>query len=148
MPRELWWVWMIVAAAFTVGEIFTAGFFLLWFGIGAAAAGVLALLGFGAGWQLLAFVALSLILFAASRRFAEKWTETQPSGFGVDRLIGKRGVVLEEIDNVKGTGHIKVEREQWRADSETGEVVPEGTVVEVVRIDGTHLVVRIPKEDK
>lgn len=148
MPRELWWLWMIAAAAFTIGEIFTAGFFLLWFGIGAAAAGVLTLLGFGTGLQLLVFVALSLILFAASRRFAEKWTETQPSGVGADRLVGKRGVVLADVDNVKGTGHVKVEREQWRADSITGEVIPEGTPVEVERVEGTHLVVMIAKEEE
>ncbi|HET6454145.1 MAG TPA: NfeD family protein [Armatimonadota bacterium] len=148
MPRELWWLWMIAAAAFTIGEIFTAGFFLLWFGIGAAAAGILTLLGFGAGWQLFVFVVLSLLLFAASRRFAEKWTKTQPSGVGADRLMGKRGVVLEEIDNLRGTGSVKVEREQWRADSMSGEVIPKDTLVEVIKIDGTHLLVMIAKEEE
>ena len=147
MARELWWVWMVLAAVFAVGEMFTAGFFLLWFGIGAAAAGILTLLGFGAGWQLITFAVLSLVLFAVSRRFAERWTAQQPAGIGADRFVGRRGVALEEIDNIRGTGRVRVERDEWRADSATGEVIPVGTTVEVVRIDGTHVVVEVLKEE-
>ena len=57
MEFQIWWIWMAIAALFIIGEIFTQGFFLLWFGIGAAVAGVLAILGLGVGWQLGAFVA-------------------------------------------------------------------------------------------
>ena len=146
MAKELWWVWMALAAAFTIAEIFTAGFFLLWFGIGAAVAGILTLLGLNAGWQLVSFIVVSLGLFALSRRFAEKWTGSQPSGIGADRLIGKEGIVLEEIDNIKGTGRVRVGHEEWRADSATKEVISEGQRVSVIRIDGTHLVVTISTE--
>jgi membrane protein implicated in regulation of membrane protease activity len=147
MGIKIWWIWMIIAGFFVVGEIFTAGFFLLWFGIGAAAAGILALLGFGPGWQLGAFVIVSGVLFVVSRRFAERFSKKQPPGIGADRFIGKEGVVLEEIDNVKNTGRVRLKKEEWRADSETDEVIPEGARVEVVRLDGTHLVVKIFKED-
>ena len=148
MARELWWVWMVVAAVFAVGEIFTAGFFLLWFAIGAAVAGILTLLGFGMGWQLATFAIVSGALFAASRRFAERWTQKQPSGVGADRFIGKTGVVLAQIDNLKATGRIRVERDEWRAESDTGEVIPPGNVVEVVRVEGTRMVVRISTEEE
>ncbi len=146
MASELWWVWMAIAAAFIVGEIFTAGFFLFWFGIGAAAAGVLALLGFGTGWQWVAFIVVSGVLFGVSRRFAERFTLKQPAGIGADRLIGKTGTVLEEIDNAKGTGRVRAEREEWRADSDTGEPIAVGKMVQVVKVDGTHLVVRLSEE--
>ena len=147
MPVQLWWVWMILAAAFIVGEIFTAGFFLLWFGIGAAAAGALALFGFGAAWQWGAFVLLSIVLFLVSRRFAEKVSKKQPPGIGADRFIGKKGVVLEEIDNDRNTGRVRIEKEEWRADSETGEVIQEGRRVEVAKLAGTHLIVKPLKEE-
>ena len=146
MAKELWWVWMALAAVFTIAEIFTAGFFLLWFGIGAAVAGLLALMGLSAGWQMVSFIVVSLGLFALSRRFAERWTGSQPPGIGADRIIGKEGVVLEEIDNVKGTGRARVEREEWRSDSDSGEVISEGQRVVVTRVDGTHLVVTILTE--
>ena len=148
MLIKIWYIWMIIAALFVVGEIFTAGFFLLWFGIGAAVAGVLALFGLGYVWQLGAFVLVSGLLFVVSRRFAEKFTKEQPPGIGADRVIGKEGIVLEEIDNVNNKGRVRLKKEEWRADSDTGEIIPLGKQVEVIRLDGTHLVVKIKKEEE
>lgn len=142
MPFRIWWLWMGLAAIFAVGEIFTEGFFLLWFAIGAALAGVLAILGLEGVWQWAAFVVVSGVLLAVSRRFAERFTSKQPPGIGADRFIGKTGVVLEEIDNVGNTGRARIDKEEWRADSDTGEKIPVGARVEVVRLEGTHLVVR------
>ncbi|MFC2160661.1 NfeD family protein [Acidobacteriota bacterium] len=148
MPIKIWYIWMIIAALFVVGEIFTAGFFLLWFGVGAAVAGVLALFGLGFGWQLGAFVLVSGTLFVVSRKFADKFTKKQPPGIGADRVIGKQGIVYEEIDNTKNTGRVRLKKEEWRADSESGQVIPSGKQVEVIRLDGTHLVVKVKKEEE
>ncbi len=148
MLIKIWYIWMIIAALFVVGEIFTAGFFLLWFGIGAAVAGVLALFGLGYVWQLGAFVIVSGVLFVVSRKFADKFTKKQPPGIGADRVIGKEGMVFEEIDNSNNTGRVRLKKEEWRADSENGEVIPVGNQVKVIRLDGTHLVVKIKKEEE
>jgi membrane protein implicated in regulation of membrane protease activity len=146
MAVEMWQMWMAVAALFVIGEIFTAGFFLFWFGVGAAVAGILALLGFGTGVQWASFAIVSGILFAVSRRFAEKFTKEQPPGIGADRFINKTGVVLEEINNIKNTGQVRIGKDKWRADSETGRVLPEGTQIKVTRLDGTHVVVKSLEE--
>ena len=148
MLIKIWYIWMILAALFVVGEIFTAGFFLLWFGVGAAVAGVLALFGLGFGWQLGAFVLVSGTLFVVSRKFADKFTKKQPPGIGADRVIGKQGIVFEEIDHTKNTGRVRLKKEEWRADSESGQVIPSGMQVEVIRLDGTHLVVKVIKEEE
>lgn len=148
MEFEIWWIWMGVAALFIVGEIFTQGFFLFWFGIGAAVAGILAILGLGVGWQLAAFVVVSGGLFVVSRRFAERISKKQPPGIGADRFVGLEGVVLEEIDNVKNTGRVRVQKDEWRADSETGDTIPEGECIVVTRLDGAHMVVKIKKEEE
>lgn len=148
MSANIWWLWMILAAFFVVAEIFTAGFFLLWFGVGAGVAGVMALLGLGLSWQLGAFVVVSGALFVVSRRFAEKFTKKQPPGIGADRFIGKEGLVLEEIDHIKNTGRVRLKKEEWRADAESGRVIPAGKLVEVVRMDGTHLVVKQIDEEE
>ena len=147
MPAQFWWVWMVLAAICIVAEIFTAGFFIFWFGIGALVAGLLSLFGLGAGWQWAAFVVVSGVLFAVSRRFAERFTKKQPPGIGADRFIGKRGLVLEEIDNAKNTGRIRIDKEEWRADSDTDEVIAVGGRVEVTRLDGTHMVVKPVEEE-
>lgn len=147
MEFRIWWLWMGLAAIFAVGEIFTEGFFLLWFAIGAAVAGVLAILGVGGVWQWAAFVLVSGVLLAVSRRFAERFTSKQPPGIGADRFIGKKGLVLEEIDEIKNTGRARIDKEEWRADSDSDETIPVGARVEVVRLEGTHLVVRPVREE-
>ena len=141
MSTNIWWIWIILAAVFVVGEIFTAAFFLLWFGVGAAVAGVLALLGASMAWQLGVFIVVSFTLFAVSRKFADRFTKQQPPGIGADRFIGEPCIVLEEIDNDKNTGRVRMDREEWRAESDSGKVLNVGTRVVVTRISGTHLVV-------
>lgn len=142
MTENFWWIWMVIAALFVIGEIFTAAFFLLWFGIGAAVAGVFALIGLGVAWQWLAFLVVSLVLFAVSRRFAERVSKAQPPGIGADRFVGKECVVLETINNESNTGRVRMGHEEWRAESDTGAQLAAGDKVIVVRIDGTHLVVK------
>ena len=148
MDIELWWLWMLLAAIFLVGEIFTAGFFLLWFSIGAAVAGVLAMLGIGESGQLIVFILVSIILFVFGRRFAERVTVKQPPGIGADRFVGGTGVVLEKIDPVANTGYVRIGQELWRAKSEDGLAIPPDSIVKVVRIDGAQAVVRVTGKEK
>ena len=143
MNIDLWIVWLILAAIFIVGEIFTAGFFILWFGLGAAAAALLAFLDVSAGWQLAAFIVVSLTLFLASRKFASKVTKEQPPGIGADRFLEKECIVLEEIDNIRNRGRVRLKTEEWRAQSEDGNIIPAQSKVQVVRVDGTHLIVKL-----
>jgi membrane protein implicated in regulation of membrane protease activity len=147
MSSQVWWLWLILSAIFIIAELFTAGFFLLWFGIGAAVACVFALLGLGLGWQWVIFVVVSGVLFSVSRKFAERVTQKQPPGIGADRFIGKMGIVLEEIDNIKNTGRVRVDKDEWRADSESGNIIPIGEKVVVDKLVGTHLVVKSIKEE-
>ncbi|MEJ2722488.1 MAG: NfeD family protein [bacterium] len=143
---NIWWLWMILAAVFVVGEIFTAAFFLLWFGVGAAVSGFLALMGASAGWQLGVFVVVSLVLVVVSRRFAERVTKRQPPGIGADRFVGNECIVLETVDNSRNTGRVRMGREEWRAESATGAAIAKGAHVRVVRLSGTHLVVDLMTE--
>ena len=148
MIENYWWIWFALAAIFIIIEVFTAGFFILWFGVGAAVAGVLALAGLGPAWQWGAFVVVSAGLFAGSRRFAERFSKKQPPGIGADRLIGRRGLVLEAIDNIENKGRVRIDKEEWRAESVDGTAIPEGARVEVVRLEGTHALVRTIKEEQ
>src|SRR5690606_20773710 len=60
MENEVWrWLWTGLAVVMGIGEIFTAGFFLLPFAIGAAAAAVLAWVGTAVLAQWLVFFAVS-----------------------------------------------------------------------------------------
>ena len=147
MELKIWWIWFGLAVIFIIGEIFTAGFFILWFGIGAAVAGLLAILGFTAGWQWGAFIIVSAVLFAISRRFSERITKPQPPGIGADRFIDKEGIVLEVIDNNQNLGRVRLGTEEWRAGSEDGAVIQVGEKIKVVKVDGTRVIVNTIKEE-
>ena len=148
MKFEIWWIWMGLAAAFLIGEIFTAGFFLIFLSIGAAAAGILALLDVGYAGQFIVFTVVSGILFVFGRRFADRVTEKQPPGIGADRFVDQEGIVLEKIDNATNAGSVRIGQDEWRAISETGDILPEGTRIKVTQIDGTRAVVKtIEKEE-
>jgi membrane protein implicated in regulation of membrane protease activity len=146
MVIEGWLIWLIIAGVFAIGEILSEGFFLAWFAIGAAVASVAALLGLSTAWQWGLFIVISGILVLLSRRFAERFTKVQPPGIGADRYVGKIGVVLEEIDNLKNIGRVRIDKEEWRADSGTDNIISPDVRVKVVGLDGTHLVV-VPIEE-
>lgn len=139
----MFWVWLILAAFLIVAEIFTAGFFLLWFGIAAAAAALVTLLGGGAALQWMAFIGLSVLLWAVTRPFAKKMRKGEETDVvGANRYLGLKGVVLEQVDNTEAKGSVRVEREEWRAESADGTVIPKGAWVEVKQVTGARLVVQ------
>ncbi|NOZ50487.1 MAG: NfeD family protein [Chloroflexi bacterium] len=141
-PEILRWGWLVVALTFFLAEVFTAGFVLAAFGVGALAAALVAFLGLGIDWQLVLFVLVSVVAIAYSRRFAERITGPQAEGVGVDRVLGKRAVVLEIIDPIAASGRVRVDREEWRAQSANDEIFPVNAIVEIVRVEGTRLIVR------
>lgn len=139
---EIWfWVWVLLAAILIIGEIFTAGFYLLPFGIGAASAALLEFLGVSIGYQWAAFILVSALMLVLLRRYADRLTHEPPIRTGVDRLIGKTGTVIEEVVTGGPEGMVRVEREEWRADAPGHVSLPVGTRVIVDRVAGTHLIV-------
>ncbi len=140
-------VWVAIAVLFFIGEMVTEGFALMWFGIGAVAGALFTLLRLPIWSQILVAVAVSAVLFGFSRVFFKRVTrKASKEGVAADRMIGKTGVVIERIDPVTAKGLVRVAKEEWRADSENDAPIEAGTVVEVVRLEGVHLVVK-PKED-
>lgn len=143
MPNiDPWVMWVIFAAVLIISEIFISGFFILFFGVGALPAAVVAYFHGPVYLQLLVFAVVSGVLLAFCRQIVLKLTAGAPKNVGSDRMIGKDGFVLKEIDVKKASGLVRVEREEWRAESESGETIPADRWVEVIRIDGTRLIVR------
>jgi membrane protein implicated in regulation of membrane protease activity len=143
---EAWrWVWLAAAVVFTLGELVTpAAFFFLPFAAGAFVASVLGFLGVDVAWEWAAFIAVSSTSFAflwpIGRRMERR---VGRSGVGAHRWVGQQGVVLSDIPGEVGaTGLVRLEREQWRAESGmSGVPIKEGTTVLVSRVHGTRLVV-------
>ena len=56
-------------------------------------------------------------------------------------IIGKRGIVTKEINEISGTGQIKVGTEVWSAKSYDSSKIEEGSEVEINSINGVKAVV-------
>lgn len=145
VENEIWrWLWTGFAVVMAIGEMFTAGFFLLPFAIGAGAAAVLAWIGVAVLAQWLVFFGVSLTSLAYLQRFIRHQDEAEQPAVGANRWRGATGIVVREVDPIDG-GMVRVEGEEWRAATE-GTTIPEGTKVRVVEVRGTRLVVT-PLED-
>ena len=135
----LQWVFLIGALVLFVGEILTAGFFLLPFAIGAAISAILSFLGVPPAVNLVAFLVISVIALIALQRYTD--TDDDQPPVGANRYADKMGTVLVPISRAKGTGRVRVETENWRASTDLSEEIPEGTEVQIVEVRGTRLIV-------
>jgi membrane protein implicated in regulation of membrane protease activity len=145
MDAEGWrWIWLGAAVFFAVGELAVAGsFFLAPFAVGAAVAALLAFLDVDLAIQWLAFLVVSVGVFASLRPLARRLDQGEPTdGIGSKRLIGQTGNILEDIpDGLHELGMVRVHREEWRAQSVDGRGLAAGTIVQVIEQRGTRLVV-------
>ena len=146
MDSEAWlWFWVGAAVFLSVAEIFTAGFFMLPFGIGAAAAAVMAFFEAGEVPQLLVFLGISAVSLWALRRYVRIGDKEQHP-VGSNRFVGQPARVIEAIDPSTGEGRVRMETETWRASTD-GARIEEGTEVRVTDVRGTRLIVE-PVESK
>lgn len=149
-PEDWRWIWVVAAVAFGIGEMSTPGsFFLLPFAIGAAIAATLAFADVSVAVEWAAFVGVSTVTLFALRPLARRLDEStpQPHGVGANRLLGRTGTVLDDIpEGPNELGTVRVDREEWRAESVTREPLTAGTRVRVADVQGTRLVVEPLRE--
>jgi membrane protein implicated in regulation of membrane protease activity len=137
-----WLIWAIAAVLLSVGEILTPGMFFLGpVALAAVAAAVVALVGVGIVFQLLAFIIGSIATVALLRPIAKRHLH-MPAALrtGTAALEGTKAVVLQRVD-VNG-GRVRIGGEEWSARAYMEDQVLEpGTRVEVVKIEGATALV-------
>lgn len=136
------WFWLVVALVVTIVILLSAVVDLLPFVVGALAAAFVAYAtAQGIGVQSTVFVSVSLVAFLALRPFSLRISRGLPGQFGVDRLVGKTGLVIEAVDWRENSGRVRVSQEEWPARAVDQAVLPRGTTVIVTRVEGNHLYV-------
>ena len=142
MDQALWTgVWFVAAAVLAIGEMMTAGFFLLPFAIGAAAAALLALAGVAVPIQLISFAVVSLLALYLIQKFARADTQGELIAVGGARYTGALAIVTETVDRRAGDGFVRMGTETWRATSLNDDLIPAGVEVRVIEVTGVRLVV-------
>lgn len=141
---ELWAIWLVIGIVLFVIEMLTLTFYLLWIGIGAIAAALIALVVPDLLFvQVVVGCLVALVLTFFTKPLTRFMRKSKGFTDVIDDLVGKQGIVIEEIE-VGKNGIVKLGNETWSATSyqplQKGDVVivlQRGTtVLEVQKWEG------------
>lgn len=135
-------VWLVIAVVLGIFEAATVALVSIWFAIGAVAAMVPAYFNAPFWVQILVFILVSALCFVFTRPFFKKIIRVNKQPTNADRLVGQEGVATDDIENIECRGKVFISGLTWSARSETGELIPQGAVVTVKKIEGATLVVK------
>lgn len=134
--------WLAALIIFLVAEIITLGLTSIWFAGGALVSFIASFLGANLVVQIILFLVVSIVLVAVTRPLASKYFNKNRTKTNIDAVVGKRGFVVTEIDNLKGQGEISLAGQVWTARSADNSVIGKDIEVEVVAIEGVKLIVK------
>lgn len=136
-----WVLWLIVALVLSGAEILTLTAVLGLLGAAALVTSGTAALGLPLVPQLLVFSITAVGGLVVLRPVVlRRMHRVQPERFGIDALIGRTAHVVREINGPTGT--VRIGGEDWTARAiDDAIVIPTGTTVDVIHIDGITAVV-------
>lgn len=137
------WLFSLVAGLLCgIAEIFLPGFVLSCFSFGCFAAAVAAALDFSVTVQLLVFSGAAFVVFISVRPILMKFLldRNNPAArTNLERVVGMIGIAQEEVTAWQGS--VKVEGEIWSSRCEGDLILPQGSHVRVLRVEGNKLIV-------
>ena len=140
-------IWLGIVALCLVIEAATVGLTTIWFAGGALIAAIAAWIGAGEAVQWILFIAVSLVLLIFTRPIAVRYMNKDVEKTNVERLMGQKAVVIQEIDNLNQTGLVRVGDVEWMARTKSDDVqIPEKAVVVIKEVQGVKLIVEEVKE--
>lgn len=138
-------IWLLVAAVFVLIEIFTSGFAVACFSVGCVFASILAALDLSLTWQIVAFAAGTFLAFIFIRPLVMKYLDKRTNDSNVktnmDNVIGKIAVVTERIEE-NGFGRVKIDGDDWKAQTEDGTSAEVGEKMRIVSFESIILTVK------
>lgn len=136
-------MWLILFVILLVIELFTVNLVSIWFAVGALAAGLVSYFMDNMMIQIAVFIIVSAISLLLTNKFVEKLRNGKIVPTNLDRVIGKIGIVTEEITKLE-PGEVKVDGKRWSAIST--KKIKVGRKVEILSIDGVKLHVKEVEE--
>ncbi len=142
----MWQIWLIIAILFFILEMMGPGFLLFWVGVGALLTMVVSIFVDSIAIQIGIFTISSTLLLFCTRPFVKKFTKDDTVPTNAYSIIGKTGIVTQEINSIEGTGQIKVNGEIWSAKSSTDEIISVGQQIIILEINGVKAIVELSRE--
>lgn len=131
-----WLIWLIAAGVLAAAEVSSLTFVLIMFAGGALAGALTAAVGGPVVLQVIVAIVATVALLGGVRPVARKHLMSGPdTATGSDRLVGQEAVVLSEV--TAHDGRVRLEGGEWSARAyDKRQILPAGTVVRVMKIDG------------
>ena len=136
--------WMIVFIVLILIELTTVSLVSIWFAIGAFVSFIVSFWIDSQSIQIGIFVVVSFISLLLTKSFVNRVRKRPISRTNLDRVIGKIGVVTEDITKLE-PGEVKVDGKRWSAIST--KKIKKDSKVEILSIDGVKLNVKEVKEE-
>ena len=130
-------IWVTVALVAAVIEISIPHFGIIFVSLGGLAAAAAAYLSLGLVAQLALFIVVAGVSFLVIRPRIVKGMGAAGVPGRTEALVGKEGVVTQDIDSTVGAGRVNVHGQDWAARS--AQPIPAGTRIRVVGADGIVL---------
>ena len=141
LSRFLPLTWLLIAVILGIIEAVTVDLVAIWFAVGAFITILPACFGVPFTFQLLIFIAVSLIALVFTRPIAKNLLKVKKVSTNADRIIGMVGIVTQPIENVSGNGRVLVNGLEWAARSDDGTPIPEKENVLIKSIEGVKVIV-------
>lgn len=133
--------WLVLMVVLFGAEIVSVNLTTIWFALGALAAMISSMCGSALWLQIIWFLVVSILALIITKPLVKKFVNSKTQATNADMVIGQTCIVIEPIDNVKGTGAVAVGGKTWTARSDVGDVFAPGERVTAVRIEGVKLIV-------
>ncbi|MDD3569697.1 MAG: NfeD family protein [Lachnospiraceae bacterium] len=136
-------IWLILFVVFIVAEVATAGALVsIWFCIGSLAAMIAARAGTPMLVQVVVFLVVSIALLILTKPFIKKVLKQKNEPTNADVIIGRVGVVVEDINNFEEKGAVKIDGKVWTARSlDEDKAIQKDIKVKIVKIQGVKVLV-------
>lgn len=138
----MFYIWLFIIIVLAIIEAMTVNLVSIWFIISGLFALITSFIFDNFLIQFAVFVVLGVLLMITTRDILEKKLVSKEKT-NLDRIIGMKGVVTEEIDMFQ-IGEVKVDGKAWSAVSNTK--IEVGEVIKILRIEGVKLIVEREEE--
>ena len=138
----IWAIWLILCGACLIAEIFTVSFLMFWPGVAAFLSFIASILGFSLPIQIGVFAVSTALMIIFMKPLTKKLFKQNDVVMNTNAIIGKKGIVIKDIDGLNSKGQVKVNSELWSAVSIDDSTLTKDTQIEVVGIDGVKLQVK------
>ena len=133
--------WLAIIVVMSIMEACTCQLVSIWFVVAAIVSFIMSLLGMSTTSQIVVFAVLSLLLVVVTKPIVKKFISKKKTETNSDQYINKDGIVVEEINNLNGTGQVKISGITWTARTLNNDVILKDSLVKVEKIEGVKLIV-------